>query len=129
MLDANIVSDLVRDPRGRVAGHVARVGERHVCTSIVVAAEMRYGAAKRGSRRLAAGLEAVLGLLDVLPLKPPADVVYGGLRADLERRGQPIGSNDLFIAAHALTLGCTLVTDNEREFSRVDGLRCENWLR
>lgn len=129
LLDADIVSDLVRDPRGRVAGHVARVGERHVCTSVVVAAEMRYGAAKKGSRRLAAGLETVLGLLDVLPLKPPADVFYGELRADLERRGQPIGSNDMLIAAHALALGCTLVTGNEREFSRVDSLRCENWLR
>jgi len=129
LLDTNIVSDLVRDPRGRAAGHVARVGERQVCTSIVVAAELRYGAVKRGSRRLTARLEAVLDLLDILPLEPPADAVYGELRANLERLGRLIGPNDLLIAAQALALGCTLVTDNEREFSRVGGLARENWLR
>lgn len=129
LLDTNVVSDLVRDPRGRAATHVARVGEKQVCTSIVVAAELRYGAAKKGSSRLTAQLEAVLDVLDVLPLEVPADAAYGELRARLERSGQLIGPNDLLIAAQALALGCTLVTDNEREFSRVDGLPRENWRR
>jgi tRNA(fMet)-specific endonuclease VapC len=100
-----------------------------VCTSIVVAAELRYGAAKKGSARLTAQLEAVLQALPVLAFEAPADATYGRLRAELEKAGQPIGGNDLLIAAHAMTLGQTLVTDNEREFARVTGLRCENWLR
>jgi tRNA(fMet)-specific endonuclease VapC len=71
----------------------------------------------------------VLGAIEVLPLEAPVDAVYGVIRASLERTGQPIGGNDLLIAAHALALGLTVVTDNEREFSRIDNLRVENWLR
>lgn len=129
LLDTNVVSDLVRAPRGRAADRVRIVGDAAVCTSIVVAAELRYGAAKRGSARLTAQLEAVLQALPVVALEPPTDATYGRLRAELEGAGQPIGGNDLLIAAHAVTLGHTLVTDNEREFARVPGLRCENWLR
>ncbi len=105
------------------------MGEDDVCTSIVVAAELRYGAAKRNSARLTAQLEAVLGALEVIALEAPADAVYGLIRANLERTGQPIGANDLLIAAHALALDLTVVTDNEREFSRIDDLRVENWPR
>jgi tRNA(fMet)-specific endonuclease VapC len=129
LLDTNIVSDLVRHPQGRVAEHIRRVGEMEVCTSIIVAAELRYGAAKKASSRLAARLEAVLGALDVLPFEAPADAAYGRLRARLEQVGRPIGGNDLLIAAQAVALGCTIVTDNEGEFARVDGLPRENWLR
>ena len=129
LLDTNIVSDLVRRPQGRIAEHVRKVGEAQVCTSIIVAAELRYGAAKKGSQRLAAQLEAVLGALDVLPLEAPADAAYGLIRTRLEQAGTPIGANDLLIDAQALALGCTLVTDNEAEFARIDGLPRENWLR
>jgi tRNA(fMet)-specific endonuclease VapC len=129
LLDTNIVSDLVRHPRGRIADRIAKVGEQHICTSIIVAAELRYGAAKKGSSRLTAQLEAVLGALDVLVLEAPVDTVYGELRARLEQAGQPMGANDLLIAAHAVALGHTVVTDNEREFSRIDNLQVENWLR
>jgi tRNA(fMet)-specific endonuclease VapC len=129
LLDTNVVSDLVRHPRGRITGHIARVGEEHVGTSIIVAAELRYGAAKKGSSRLSRQLEMILGALEVLPLEAPADSFYGGLRARLERAGRVIGGNDLLIAAQALALGCVMVTDNEQEFCRVDGLRIENWLR
>jgi tRNA(fMet)-specific endonuclease VapC len=129
LLDTNIVSDLVRHPRGRIADRIAKVGEQHICTSIIVAAELRYGAAKKGSSRLTAQLEAVLGALDVLVLEAPVDTVYGELRARLEHAGEPMGANDLLIAAHAVALGHTVVTDNEREFSRIDNLQVENWLR
>ena len=129
LLDTNIVSVLVRHPRGKIADRISEMGEDAVCTSIVVAAELRYGAAKQNSSRLTAQLEAVLGALEVLALEEPADAMYGLIRANLERAGQPIGANDLLIAAHALALGLTVVTDNEREFSRVDALRVENWLR
>jgi tRNA(fMet)-specific endonuclease VapC len=129
LLDTNIVSDLVRHPHGRIAGRIAEVGERQICTSIIVAAELRYGAAKKGSARLSAQLEAVLGAVEVLALEPPVDVVYGALRAQIEKKGRPIGANDLLIAAHALALRHTLVTDNFAELSQVPELPLENWLR
>jgi tRNA(fMet)-specific endonuclease VapC len=129
LLDTNIVSDLVRNPRGKISARIAEVGEANVCTSIIVAAELRCGAAKRKSPRLTAQLEAVLSALDVLALETPVDTVYGVIRASLERTGRPIGANDLLIAAHALALGHTVVTDNGREFLRIDDLHVENWLR
>ena len=129
LLDTNIVSDLVRNPHGRIAQHIRKIGEAQVCTSIIVAAELRYGAAKKQSPRLTAQLLAVLGALEILPLQEPADLAYGELRTRLEKAGRPIGANDLLIAAHAVTLGYVLVTDNEREFARVKDLRRENWLR
>jgi tRNA(fMet)-specific endonuclease VapC len=94
-----------------------------------VAAELRYGSAKKGSPRFAAQLAAVLSALEVLPLEAPADLTYGLLRAHLEQSGKLIDANDLLIAAQVLALGHVLVTDNEREFDRVEGLRHENWLR
>jgi tRNA(fMet)-specific endonuclease VapC len=129
LLDTNMVSDLVRNPQGKVAERIGKVGEAEVCTSIIVAAELRYGAAKKGSPRLSAQLDAVLGALEVLPLDTPADAAYGLVRARLEQAGRPIGANDLLIAAQALALGYTIVTDNEKEFSRVKDLPHENWLR
>ena len=128
LLDTNIVSDLVRNPQGKVAQHIRKIGEAQVCTSIIVAAELRYGATKKGSPRLSAQLEAVLGALEVLPFEVPADAAYGLLRTRLEQVGRPIGANDLLIAAQTLSLGYTIVTDNEKEFLHVEDLRRENWL-
>lgn len=128
LLDTNIVSDLVKQPQGKVARHIARIGEEQICTSLIVAAELRYGAAKRGSPKLTAQLDAILSALPVLPLETPTEHHYGDLRATLERAGTLIGPNDLLIAAHALALDATLVTDNTREFARVPGLAIENWL-
>ena len=129
LLDTNIVSDLIRNPQGKVAARLADIGEDRVATSIIVAAELRYGAAKRGSSRLTAQMEIVLGALKVLPFESPSEIFYGDLRSRLEAVGTPIGANDLLIAAHAMALGLTVVTDNEREFARVEGLPFENWLR
>lgn len=129
LLDTNVLSDLVRRPQGLVADRIADVGEEAVCTSIIVAAELRYGAERKGSARLSAQLEAIFGAIDITPFEAPADTIYGVIRARLERMGKIIGGNDLLIAAHALALGCTLVTDNLREFSRIDGLAVTNWLR
>lgn len=128
LLDTSVVSDLLRNPRGVVAGRVASTGEGTVCTSIVVAAELRFGAVKSGSPKLADRVDLVLSALEVLPLEPPADHHYGEIRQNLARRGTPIGPNDLLIAAHARALDLTVVTANMREFSRVPGLRVENWL-
>lgn len=129
LLDTNIVSDLVRHPQGAVAARIGQVGEAAVATSIIVAAELHFGAAKRQSERLSRQLAAVLAVLPVLPLSGDADRTYGELRARLVAAGSPIGGNGMLIAAHALTIGATLVTDNVGEFERVAGLRIENWLR
>ena len=128
LLDTNILSDLVRHPQGIVKRGIERVGERAVCTSIIAAAELRFGAAKRGSVALTEQVERVLGAMRVEPFDLPSDREYGRLRLQLEQTGQPIGPNDLLIAAHALALGATVVTDNQRKFQRVPGLRVENWL-
>ena len=123
------MSAMVRDPQGPVAQRVRTVGEAQVCTSIIVAAELCYGAERRGSSRLTAQLAAVLGALQVEPFDVPADEAYGRLRTRLEQSGQLIGAHDLLIAAHAIALDCAVLTDNMREFARVDDLVCENWLR
>ncbi|MAL88950.1 MULTISPECIES: type II toxin-antitoxin system VapC family toxin [unclassified Brevundimonas] len=127
LLDTNAISDLIRDPGGEVAGRFALVGLEQVCTSVIVAAELRYGAAKRGSTRLGQRVDTVLRQVPIKPFEPPADQIYGHIRADLEAQGASVGDHDLLIAAQALSLGCILVTDNEREFRRVPGLPVENW--
>jgi tRNA(fMet)-specific endonuclease VapC len=128
MLDTNIISDLIRNPQGKAAKRIAKVGEDNICTSIIVAAELRYGCAKSGSDRLLRVVEDLLGEIDVLPLEIPADSEYGGIRAELEAAGRPIGGNDLLIAAHAYATGAIIVTANADEFKRVRGLKVENWL-
>lgn len=129
LLDTNIVSDLVRNPQGQTAAKIAELGEDTVATSIIVAAELRYGAAKKGSARLAAQLESILTAMEIIPLEAPADAAYGAVRVALEAAGTPIGANDLLIAAQTLALDMVLVTNNEKEFGRVNGLTIENWLR
>lgn len=129
LLDTNIVSQIVRHPFGDIARRIESVGQETVVTSIIVAAELRFGAHKKGSAKLAGQLEAVLGRLPVLPLERPVDEVYANIRATLEAAGTPISANDTLIGAQALALGMVVVTDNVREFARIPGLVVENWLR
>lgn len=128
MLDTNIVSDLIRNPRGKVAERLSSVGLPNACVSILTAAELRYGAQRRGSARLASEIEGVLQRIAVASLEAPADVAFANVRHRLTTSGQSIGPMDLLIAAHAIALDLTLVTANIREFSRVPNLRVENWL-
>jgi tRNA(fMet)-specific endonuclease VapC len=128
MLDTNIVSDLARNPQGAVARRIAEVGPDAVCVSLVTAAELRYGCAKKGSVKLLAQIDAILGSIPILALDVPADTEYGGIRAEPEAAGKPIGPNDLFIAAHAYALEAVLVTANTGEFKRIQSLQLENWL-
>ena len=128
LLDTNIVSDLVRNPQGKVAQRITAHGEHAVCTSIVVAAELRYGGAKSDSEELAGRVDLLLSAIEVLALEEPADRLYAELRNYLSRRGTPIGPNDLLIAAQALAEDLVVVTANLGEFSRVPRLRVENWL-
>lgn len=128
LLDTNILSSLLKQPSGAVASRICSVGEDAICTSIIVACELRYGAAKKDSPTLSGKVEQLLSTVEVLPLDENADGKYAQLRAALEKTGTPIGANDYLIAAHALSLELTLVTDNIGEFSRVPGLAMENWL-
>ncbi len=128
LLDTNILSDLIRNPQGPIAARIAKVGEGSVCTSLIVAAELRYGAAKSPSTKLAGRIELILSALEILPLEAPVDRQYAALRHHLTHQGTLIGPNDLLIAAHALSNNLTVVTANVREFSRVPGLKVENWL-
>ncbi|WP_017917854.1 type II toxin-antitoxin system VapC family toxin [Burkholderia gladioli] len=129
LLDTNILSNVMRDPRGACATRIGLTPPEHLCTSIIVAAELRFGVLKRGSSTLAQRVEQLLASLPVLPLQADADRCYGRLRAELEKQGQLIGANDMLIAAHALAVEAILVTDNTAEFARVAGLQVENWLR
>ncbi len=129
LLDTNIVSDIVRNPRSSAARQLRRVGMADVCISIIVAAELRFGLARGGSSETAQKIVQALGQFSIMPFEDPADHHYADIRSLLEKAGNVIGANDLLIAAHALALGCILVTDNEREFARVPGLVIENWLR
>jgi len=128
MLDTSIISDLMKNPRGRAAKRIAAAGEHNICISIIVAAELRYGCARSGSKRMHDAIEDLLGEINVLPLDAPADAEYGTIRSELEAAGKPIGSNDLLIAAHAQAIGATMVTANDAEFRRIRGLNVENWL-
>lgn len=128
LLDTNILSDLIRNPSGGAARRLRLVGNESVATSIIVSAELRYGVAKKASSTLSRRVEAVLDTIEILSLEHPADVVYAELRAELERRGQVIGANDLLIAAQSIALGMVLVTDNTQEFGRIKSLAVENWL-
>jgi tRNA(fMet)-specific endonuclease VapC len=128
MLDTNVISELMKNPRGKAAKRVARVGEDNICTSIIVAAELRYGCARKGSERLLKSVEDLLAEIDVLPFESPADAEYGNIRSELENAGKPVGANDFLIAAHAIAVNATVVTANIDEFKRVRGLKVENWL-
>ena len=127
-LDTNILSDLVRHPQGVVAKKIAVVGENEICISIIVASELRFGAAKRNSARLSNQVETILAAMLVVPFDVPTDHEYAKLRQLLESSGNSIGPNDLLIAAQARANGQILVTNNVREFTRVPSLQVENWL-
>lgn len=128
MLDTNVISDMVRNPDGLAARRVSSLDDDALCTSAIVASELRYGLRKSGAVALARRVEAVLGEMEILSYDAPVSFAYAQARSTLEKKGQPIGATDLFIAAHALSLDLTLVTANMREFSRVEGLKVENWL-
>ena len=128
MLDTNTLSDLIRNPRGMLVQRLSATDPDALCTSIVVACELRFGARRKGSQVLTQRVEQLLDTLTVLTLDGPADEHYADIRAELERAGTPIGSHDLFIAAHARSRDMTLITHNMREFTRVPGLRVEDWL-
>jgi len=129
LLDTNIVSELIKNPRGMVFSKIQSVGEDTICTSIIVACESIFGARKKNSQKLIEKVAIILESMEILPLTHPIEQYYAKIRTDLEQQGTPIGGNDLLIAAHSLYLGLTLVTANTREFYRIPHLKVENWLQ
>jgi len=128
MLDTNIISDLIKNPAGKAAGRIRMTAPNTIFTSIIVAGELQYGGHKKKNVQLHQRIHEILNALTVLPLESACAEVYGTIRADLERKGTPIGANDLWIAAHALVSNMTLVTRNTQEFIRIEGLKTEHWL-
>ena len=129
VLDADIISALARNPRGSVAKRIAEVGADAIGVGAVTAAKLRYGCAKKKSRKPAAQIEVILSNLTILALDVPQTPNMAGFRAELEAIGKTIGPNGLLIEAHARTLDAVLVTANGRKFNRIRGLKVENWLR
>lgn len=128
LLDTNICIYLIKRKPEQVLRRLRAVEIERVALSAVTVAELQYGVAKSGRvEQNALALAAFLAPLSVEPFDDDAAAVYGTVRADLERAGTPIGSMDMLIAAHALALGRTVVTNNAREFERVAGLSVENW--
>ncbi|EWY41584.1 transcriptional regulator [Skermanella stibiiresistens SB22] len=127
-LETNIISDLIKNLRGKVAQRLLAVGDEAIRTSIIVAGEPRYGCARKASARLLQRVDDVLDIIPVLPFDVPAEIAYGRIRCDLELDGQLIGGNDPLIAAPARALGMTLVTAGIREFRWIADLTVENWL-
>jgi len=128
LLDTNIISDLIKNPLGKVAEHIRQLEPNQVCTTIIVAGELHYGIKKKSSLNLSNRVTQILRIIPILPLGEQVAITYGTIRADLERSGSLIGANDLWIAAHALSANKTLITNNVREFGRVNSLKLENWL-
>lgn len=129
LLDTNIISDALRHTNGVVASRIHRVGNEELATSIIVACELRFGVAKKPHPKMTERVQGMMERFKILPFEAPADIIYARTRADLESRGLIIGANDLLIASQAMAVNLILVTDNVREFSRVRGLKIENWLR
>ena len=128
LLDTNVLSDILRNPRGRAAVRFASTPASEMGTSIIAAAELRFGYVRKASKRLEVDVEAILGAIAVKDWMAPADMAYARIRSILEKSGTSVGQNDMLIAAHAAMLGATLVSD-DRIFSRIPDLKIENWLR
>ena len=127
LLDTNICIYIINERPAAVLDNFKKFAVSDLGVSSVTVGELAFGVAKSRSARNRSALEAFLLPLSVAPFDLEAAFAYGDLRAELERRGEPIGPMDMQIAAHALRLNVTLVTNNEREFRKVPGLPVENW--
>ena len=129
LLDTNICIHLIKRKPRAVLDHLHTLEVSKVAVSSITLAELQFGVAKSDRpEQNSEALAAFLAPLTVCPFTDEAAEAYGPIRADLERQGTPIGSLDLLIGAHALALGFTLVTNNDREFRRIKGLKWENWV-
>lgn len=129
LLDTNICIYIAKHSPPAVRARFELHGADELAMSVVTLGELRFGAEKSSAReRALSALTRLEAVIQVMPLGEAAAQHYGQIRADLQRKGLPIGNNDLWIAAHARAEGWILVTNNEREFVRVEGLQVENWV-
>jgi tRNA(fMet)-specific endonuclease VapC len=129
LLDANICIYIQRQKPGEVLARFQRLKPGDAAISVITWGELLYGAEKSRQRKKALQLlEEFKTFIPVLPMPENTGETYGAIRASLESKGMPIGNNDLWIAAHAKAEGLTIVTNNEREFQRVPGLKVQNWV-
>lgn len=129
MLDTNICIYIQRQKPESVLRRFEALEPGQVAISVITWGEMCFGAAKSlESKRVFKVLEEFSTLVSVLPMPLECGKTYGQIRSGLEKRGTPIGNNDLWIAAHALTADLVLVTNNVKEFKRVPHLQLENWV-
>lgn len=129
LLDTNICIYIAREKPPSVASRFAKMKAGSVGMSLITYGELRYGAEKSNQREIALGtLDRLQQVIPVIEPDLQTSVAYGAIRARLDRAGTPIGNNDLWIAAHAMALGVTLVTNNMREFERIPGLKLVNWV-
>jgi len=127
MLDTDTVSFALRG-HGRVAARLLQHRPSEICISSITLAELRFGAERKGSRRLHRIIDTFVDSITVLPFDQLAADRFAPVAVALERRGEPIGTFDTQIAAQALSLDVTLVTNNAKHFQRVAGLKTENWV-
>jgi len=127
LLDTDTVSFALRG-QGEVAAQIRTRKPSELCISAITVAELRFGADRRGSRKLHGLIDAFAAAIEVVPFDELAATEFGRIGSVLAERGTPIGDFDVLIAAHAVALRCTLVTNNTRHFSRVSGLSVENWI-
>jgi len=127
MLDTDTVSFALRG-HGRVAARLLEHRPSQLCVSSITLAELRFGAEARRSRKLHRLIGSFVEAVAVVPFDQPAANRFATVAASLARRGEPIGTFDTLMAAHALSLGLTFVTNNAKHFGRVAGLQTENWV-
>ena len=128
-MDTNICTYIQREKPAEVLARFQTLKPGDAAISVITWGELLYGAEKSQQRiRTIELLEEFSSLVPVLPMPEHAGQTYGAIRASLESKGKPIGNNDLWIAAHAKTAALIIVTNNEREFSRVPGLEVQNWV-
>jgi len=129
LLDTNICIYIQRQKPGEVLARFQKLKPGDAAISVITWGELLYGAEKSRQRKKALQLlEEFKTLIPVLPMPENTGKTYGAIRASLESKGRPIGNNDLWIAAHAKAEGLTIVTNNEREFQHVPGLKVQNWV-
>jgi tRNA(fMet)-specific endonuclease VapC len=127
LLDTDSVSYALRG-QGGVAERIKSQRPSELCVSVITVAELRFGADRKGSRKLHGLIDAFASAIEVVPFDEGAAIEFGRIGSLLAERGTPIGEFDVLIAAHAVALRCTLVTNNIRHFAKVPGLSLENWL-
>jgi tRNA(fMet)-specific endonuclease VapC len=128
LLDTNIVSDVMRNPDGRAEQMLRNKADEEIGISLVVKGEILFGLVRNANARGKKRFDALLEAIEVWPMPEAVAEVYGRVRAEMEKSGNQMGANDMWIAAHSLSLDAVLVTD-DRHFDAVPGLRLENWLR